>query len=251
MTFKVLFSNIGYAKGIDGSLGQHLRHFHRHVHCPLPVQQQVLMQIKSVIAEENPDLCCFVEIEHDDARPERFSQLMGLAGGAYPHFDATDKYGINSWLSRMPWHRGRCNAFLARQLLPFERHYFSFGSKRLIYEINHPEKDLTVYFAHFSLQRAVRAEQFKEMRRLLARREKPAVIMADFNIMSGFAELGPLLQGNDLRVISREDEPTFMFHTWRRTLDLCICSESLVERASLKIIPQPYSDHAALLLQID
>lgn len=251
MTFKVLFSNIGYAKGIDGTLAQHLRYMNRHIHCPIPVQQQVMMQIKSIISESSPDVCCFVEIEHDENSPHKFSQLRALVGEEYPHYDVADKYGINSWLSRMPWHRGRCNAFVSRQELPFQRHYFTFGSKRLIYEVAHPDKNLAVYFAHFSLQRQVRSEQFREMRRLLARQEKPSIIMADFNIMGGFAELHPLLHENNLTVLNREDEPTFMFHTWQKTLDLCICSRELAERAQLKIIPQPYSDHAALLLQID
>lgn len=250
MSFKVLFSNIGYAKGIDGSLKQHLRHVNRHLYCPIPVQQQVLMQIKSLMHEEKPDLCCFVEIEHDDSDPTRFSQLQNLVCDQYPHFDASDKYGVNSWLSRMPLHRGRCNAFLSRTVLPFERRYFSLGSKRLIYEVMHPDKDVIVYFAHFSLQRQVRAEQFREMRRLVSRNDKPAIILADFNIMGGFAELEPLLRDNDLHLVSREDEPTFLFHRYRRTLDLCICSESLLDRVSLKIIPQPYSDHAALLLHL-
>ncbi len=248
MTYKILFSNIGYAKGIDGSLAQHMRHLHRHLHCPLPVQQQVMMQIKSVMSEEKPDLCCFVEIEHHE-KEGRYSQVQALADDDYPFFDVADKYGVNSWLSRVPWHRGRCNAFLARRPLAFARRYFSLGSKRLIYEVEGPQGTV-VFFAHFSLQKAVRAEQFRELRRLIARTEREVIVLADFNIMGGFGELAPLLRNSGLHVLSREDEPTFTFSSLRRVLDLCICSESLKDKLALKVIAQPYSDHAALLVTV-
>lgn len=250
MAYRILFSNIGYAKGIDGSLKQHIRHLHRHIHCPVPVQQQALMQLKTILDDHQPDLCCFVEVEHDLRDMARFSHLREFIDGEYPHHDVADKYGPNNWLSNMPWHKGRCNAFLSRDPVTFERRYFSFGSKRLIYEIDGPG-GTAIFFAHFSLQRKVRAEQFREMRRLIARKGRPAIVLADFNIMGGFQELAPLVEENDLRVISREDEPTFLFYKYKMTLDLCIASESLQDRISVRIIPQSFSDHDALLVDID
>lgn len=249
MSYKILFSNIGYAKGIDGSLAQHMRHLHHHVHCPLSVQQRVMMQIKAIINAESPDICCFVEIEHH-ASNKRYSQIESLVDDEYPFYDVADKYGVNSWLSHVPWHRGRCNAFLAKQRLRFAHRYFSLGSKRLIYEVEGPENTV-IFFAHFSLQKAVRAEQFRELRRLIARTERKVIVLADFNIMGGFGELEPLLRNSNLHVMSREDEPTFIFHRMQRVLDLCICSESLKDRLSLKVIPQPFSDHAALVVAFE
>jgi len=38
-----------------------------------------------------------------------------------------------------------------------------------------------------------------------------------------------------------------MFCGSRHILDLCICTQGISKHASLKIIPQPYSDHAALM----
>lgn len=248
MPYKILFSNIGYAKGIDGSLAQHLRNLHRHVHCPLSVQQQVMMQIKSIISQKQPDLCCFVEIEHH-MDGQRYSQLTTLVDDDYRFFDVADKYGENSWLSRVPWHRGRCNAFLSKSEVAFQRRYFSLGSKRLIYEVQGPDNTV-ILFAHFSLQKAVRAEQFRELRRLIVRSERDVIILADFNIMYGFDELAPLLRDTGLHVASREDQPTFTFARMRKVLDLCICSDSLKDRLSLEVIAQPYSDHAALLVTL-
>ena len=58
MSYKIFFSNIGYAKGIDGSLRQHISMAGRHFYCSLPVQEQVLAQVKALIDAEQPDLCC-------------------------------------------------------------------------------------------------------------------------------------------------------------------------------------------------
>jgi hypothetical protein len=74
--------------------------------------------------------------------------------------------------------------------------------------------------------------------------------MADFNITGGFSELEPLCRKRDLRVMNSETDPTFTFHRTRRVLDVCLCSPGVKERAALKIVPQPYSDHDALLLGI-
>ena len=75
-------------------------------------------------------------------------------------------------------------------------------------------------------------------------------MLGDFNIHSGFSELAPLLHENNLVLRNKEDAPTFRFHTVRLPLDLCICSHGIAARTELKIIPQPYSDHEALLLTI-
>lgn len=88
------------------------------------------------------------------------------------------------------------------------------------------------------------------MKQRLCAIEGPVIIMADFNIIHGFSELRPFLDGTDLVILSDPDIPTFTFHRSVRTLDICLCSSVLVERIKLQIIPQPFSDHAALLLEI-
>lgn len=249
MPYRILFSNIGYAKGIDGSLRHHVERFGRHFYCTLPVQEQVLGQIKGVIDVEKPDLCCFVEIDQGSLHSARFNQIEALMDSEYRYHDIAGKYGQRSWLSRMPLHEGKSNAFLARHDTAFERLYFAHGTKRLVYRLAVPG-DISVFFAHFSLKKKVRAMQFQEMRRLIEDTPGEAIVLADFNVMTGFSELFPLLKGSGLALLNREDEHTFTFHKFNLALDLCICSESLLEKTGLKIIPQPFSDHAALLLEL-
>ncbi len=249
MKRKILFSNIGYARGIDGTLWQHVCRFSRHFYLGVPTQKEVLGQLRRIIDDEKPTLCCLVEIDQGSLHSTYFNQLEALVDEHYQYHDIADKYGENSMLGRMPLHIGKSNAFLSHEKFPFERLYFTHGSKRLIYHLTLPE-DLHVYFAHFSLQSKVRAKQFREFNRLVRKTEGDVIILADFNIMQGFKELEPLLHDTNLKVLNKEDEHTFTFHKYKWALDLCLCSENLLDRISLRVIPQPFSDHAALLVEV-
>jgi endonuclease/exonuclease/phosphatase family metal-dependent hydrolase len=248
MAFKILFSNIGYARGIDGSLWQHICRFNRHFYCSIPLQQKVLIQVRDIMHAEKPDLCCFVEVDQGSYHSDNFNQINFLRDDDYRYFDVAEKYGPNSWLGRMPLHIGKSSAFVARQELAFERRYFSSGSKRLIHEVSLPD-GIRLFFTHFSLHQKVRARQFREMRKLVEERKGPVIVLADFNIMRGFSELGPLLQGTDLKVLNRETDYTFTLHRMNWALDLCLYSAPLDGKLSLQIVPQPFSDHAALLVK--
>lgn len=251
MPYRVFFSNIGYAKGIDGSLWQHMCRAGRHVYCSVPLQQQVLGQLKTVINTQSPDICCLVEIDRGSFHSAYYNQMDFLLGDKqYPFHDVSDKYGPSNWLSLMPLHRGKSNAFLAKNELPFERLYFASGSKRLIYRIE-LENGIHLFFAHFSLNRDIRKLQMKELHDIVKKSSGEIMIMADFNIMDGFKELEPLMNGTDLKVMNDADTHTFSFHRYRWTLDLCLCSESLAKRTKLHVIPQPFSDHAALMAEIE
>ncbi len=254
MSYKILFSNIGYAKGIGGSLRQHIGLFGRHFYCSVPAQEQVLAQLKKIIETENPDLCCFVEIDSGSFHSAQFNQIEALLDASYSFHDIADKYGYQSLLSRLPMHRGKSNALLAKNSLPFERLYFRNGTKRLIYNITLPPEipgNIHVFFAHFSLNKKVRSRQFEEVRKIILDTPGETILLADFNIFQGFKELTPLLHTEDLIVMSKESDPTFTFSGRRLALDLCLCSRPLASRLSLRIVPQPFSDHSALLVEVD
>ncbi len=253
MTYKILFSNIGYAKGIDGSLHQHIGLFGRHFYCALPVQEQVLSQLKAIIETEDPDLCCFVEIDSGSFHSARFNQIEALLDDRYAFHDIADKYGYQSLLSRLPLHRGKSNALMAKHKMSFERLYFQHGTKRLVYNVVLPPEipgDIHVFFAHFSLNKRTRMRQFQEVRQIILDTPGETIVLADFNIFGGFKELAPLLNTEDLIVLNNESDPTFAFSGRRLALDLCLCSRALAPRLNMRIVPQPFSDHAALLVEV-
>jgi endonuclease/exonuclease/phosphatase family metal-dependent hydrolase len=245
---KILFSNIGYAKGIDGSLWQHVAMSGRHLYCPVPVQQQVLNQLRAIIQDTQPDLCCFVEVDSGSFHSAGLNHIEALMDETYHFHDIAAKYGEENGLHNMWFHRGKSNGFIARDRFPFERLYFKNGTKRLIYKIGMAE-DVMLYFAHFSLNRQTRIRQFEEIKALVGA-SGDVIILADFNIMAGFGELKPLIESGHLRLMNNETEHTFTFHKRKRVLDLCLCSASLAGRVSLRVIPQPFSDHAALLVEL-
>lgn len=240
----ILMSNLGYLRGINGCLAHHVRYAHRHFYTTRRVRKACEVQLAHIVQQEKPDLCCFVEIEYLGGD----NPLMALAGH-YPFFDIENKYGPASRLRSMPGMRGKSNGFLAKEKFPYEKIYFTHGTKRLIYKIQ-MEADLTVMFAHFSLKKIVRQAQLEQIRELVAATAGEVILLGDFNIHTGFGELAPLLHENRLVVLNREDEPTFTFHKTRLPLDLCICSQDIAPRCELRILPQPYSDHDALLLKI-
>ena len=250
MPLKVLFSNIGYAKGISGSLRDHILLFHRHVYCRPTVQTAALSELKKLIEEHKPDICCIVEVDKGSFHCAYLDQLSFLISDKYSHSDIADKYGEKSWLARMPLHGGRSNAFLARQYFPFEKFFFTHGTKRLIYRIEVAE-DLHLFFTHFSLKKDVRKKQFREIRQLIKQTPGEVILLGDFNIMGGFSELQPLLKNKALTLLNPDDIHTFTFHKRKMILDLCLCSKNIAKAASLEIIPQKFSDHAALLAEFN
>lgn len=246
---KILFSNLGYARGIDGSLWHHVSKIGLHFYCPVPPQQLVLTQLKTIMNTEQPDLCCFVEIDKGALHSSYFNQMEALRDDDYCHHDISNKYGEKYILSRLPFHTSKSNGFLSKINFPYEKLYFKAGRKRLIYRLSLPQ-DTALYFAHFSLKSKVRIQQFEELKKHIQDDGRKAIVLADFNIFQGFSEIEPLLSSTNMKLLNRDNEPTFKFHRKTHILDLCLCSQELVDRIDLKIIPQPYSDHAALFLEL-
>jgi endonuclease/exonuclease/phosphatase family metal-dependent hydrolase len=248
-SYKILFSNLGYARGISGRLSEHIRYAHRHFYCPPSIQRQSLDQLKQLIKEVGPDLCCFVEIDQGSFGPARFNQLKHLVSENHAFSDIENKYAPDSLLRSLTATSGKSNAFISRKKYDFEKIYFTCGFKRLVYKIKVTE-DITLFFAHFSLKKSVRTRQLLEARDLMRREEGEVIFLGDFNILSGLQEIEPLLDEGRFTLLNQPDVPTFFFHKHELVLDLCVCSLPIGKNASLKVLPQSYSDHAALILEV-
>jgi endonuclease/exonuclease/phosphatase family metal-dependent hydrolase len=245
---KILMSNLGYARGINGSLIHHVRYGHRHFYCPQPVQEKILQQLRALVEQEDPDICCFVEIDKGSLGTANFNQLDALLCEKYHFSNVENKYGAASPLRKFPLTRGKSNGFMAKRRLHYETVYFTHGTKKLIYKII-LGPNLTLYFAHFSLKKPVRMQQIAQTGQLIKETPGEVIFMGDFNIHSGTGELKPLFD-DGLVLLNREGEHTFRFHRTQMLLDVCLVSPGLAPRSSLRIVPQPYSDHAALLLDL-
>jgi endonuclease/exonuclease/phosphatase family metal-dependent hydrolase len=246
---KVLFTNLGYARGIGGSLREHARYAYRYIWCPRGTQRDAIAGLKRLIRREDPEVCCLVEIDRGSVNSAFFNQMDHLVDGTWRYHDIENKYGETSPLRHLPVTSGKCNGFVAKRSLPFRKIYFTGGTKRLVYKIDLDE-GLTLFFAHFSLRREVREGQFRELRELFERTAGEVAIMGDFNIFRGRGELAPLLDGGGLEVVSGLDDDTFRIDGRRFAVDLCVCSTELARRAEVRVLEQSYSDHAAIVLEV-
>ena len=76
------------------------------------------------------------------------------------------------------------------------------------------------------------------------------ILLDDFNILKGISELDSFSEKDSFRLLNDPDQPTFIFHRRRLLLDLCLYTPALEGKLELDIIPQPFSDHAALLVEV-
>lgn len=245
--WKILLSNLGYARNIDGRLWSHIRNATRYLWCPPAVQQESLRLFGGIINAEQPDLCCLIEIDRGSLNSAWFDQLTPLVDGDYRFFDIENKYGNGH--AHRPVMGGKCNGFISRWPVRFDKHYLQAGTKRLVYVVQLAD-NLTVVFGHFSLRRAVRARQFAELRQLADGLPGEVVILGDFNTFAGFDELSPLLDNSRYLVMNDAKLCTFKFSGLAMCLDLVLCTPGIAARCTVRIVPQPFSDHDAVVVEI-
>ncbi|MAM35260.1 MAG: hypothetical protein CMH28_09315 [Micavibrio sp.] len=249
MSYRILFSNIGYARGIDGSLKQHITRATRHLYCSLPTQELVIGQLKEIIKTNTPDICCFVEIDKGSLLSGNYNQIEALIDHEYAFHAVSGKYGQGSLRQHIPFYKGKSNGFITKEKLPFKQINFKYGAKKLLYAVSLPD-DITLLFAHFSLRYSTRQKQFEEIKRIRHQFGEKVILLADFNILKGISELDSFSEKDSFRLLNDPDQPTFIFHRRRLLLDLCLYTPALEGKLELDIIPQPFSDHAALLVEV-
>jgi exonuclease III len=239
--FRILLYNVGYATALDGSLRSYLLHFYRYIYTPRYIIRRVRQMIYSILQEQQPDVCCFVEIHRKKScvpHPH-----------AYAQFDVENKYGQSSVLRRLPFFRDNCNGFYAKNTLDFQKIFLKHGTKKLIYEIK-LRPDTSLFLVHFSLEKRVRAKQCEELKEIVQSREN-AIVCGDFNIFKGTGELESLAQDCGLRIVNTPGEATFPAVNPKRALDLFLCPEH-VQFAEVKVLSDcKGSDHLPVMLELE
>lgn len=245
---RIVYANLGYSREIDGSLGHHLSRLHHHVYTPRAAQMRSLEFVRDTMRRLQPDLSCFVEIDQGSITNGYFDQFPVLCTDDHAFATIDNKYSGTKKFRRSPISRGKSNAFLATREVQFEKRYLAAGKKRLVYDID--ISGLRVLVVHCSLIKRVRALQFLQIAEWIAEREVPTMLIGDFNMFSGDAELAPLLKSKSLVHANKLSGPTFRFGPYRASLDTCLVSSSLAERCSIEIIDQPFSDHQMFKIDI-
>lgn len=236
---RILLYNAAYATGLDGSIRDYLLKFHRYIYTPRNIIRRVRQAIYHLLERETPDVCCFVEVH---SRTHMLPESH-----AYAYGDIENKYGRFSWLRALPMFRDNCNGFLSKKPLPYRKHEFTHGTKKLIYEILLKD-DLSLFLVHFSLNGSVRREQCRELVKLLSTRPR-VILCGDFNIFRGAGELQQLAKDCNLHIVNDLSQATFPTFRPRQSLDLFLCSHSL-KQTSVKVLHAQASDHLPVLLDV-
>lgn len=249
LMLRIVYANLGYSRAIDGSLGHHISRVHHHVYTPRAAQIRSLEFVRRTLQALKPDLSCFVEIDQGSLTNGFFDQLPMLREAHHQAVVIDNKYSATRTFRRLSISKGKSNAFLAARPVEFAKRYLDFGKKRLVYDID--IDGLRVLMVHCSLLKRIRALQFGQMASWIAERDTPTMLVGDFNMFGGEAELEPLVRGGALFHANRLSGPTFRLGPYRANLDTCLVSPSLARRCRVEIIDQPFSDHKMVKIDID
>ncbi len=245
---KILFANIGYATGINGSLNHHTRFLFRHLFKTQKAQKAILQQCSAIIDAQQPDLCGFAEIDSGSMHSAYLNHLDVLQRDDYALGRCDSKYAPESLIARTPFFWGKCNGLLAKDEVEVHLRHFDAGVKKLVYEVTMP-RNITVFFVHLALGAATRQAQIEQLAAWVKESKGEIVIMGDCNIFAGISELEPLLN-EQFELMNNPEQHTFSFHKRQQMLDICLCSPALAKNARCQVIDQPYSDHDAIMLEL-
>ena len=237
---RILFFNVGYCTGLDGGMNDYLLHFARYIHTSRKTLAHVLEGIEHLLAEEQPDVCCFLEIHRKTGLLERLE--------AYPFSDIANKYGLHGILRKFPFFRDNCNAVLARANVHLQKHYLRTGRKKLVYEASLPN-GATLFVSHLSLMHHTRKKQLEQLTRLIKCRKR-VMLCGDFNAFQGREELRTLTEECGLRIVNPVRTGTFPTHSPRMALDLFLCSPD-VDVEHVRILSDVrLSDHLPVVVDV-
>lgn len=242
---KIIFWNIGYVPGLDGSLFHYATKGHRIMFTTKTIQKKLLDGIAGHIKNEAPDLFLYSEVSLGARRNGFLHQheyLVGQVGGVKTH-QAAGKYRHSLFYS-LPLHAGNANGFLSPHDCMAQTVHLQTGSKTLVYVVI--VEGVTVVMVHLSLKRDTREKQLQELAELTTIMKGPLIICGDMNIFGGTGELKHLMKEGGL-FLPPEVPLTYPSHKPKRALDIYLTRG--LKRVHVRTIPTTISDHLPIVLE--
>lgn len=134
---------------------QYAMEWNRFLHCPDDVQGMVHHRIDALLSQEEPDMCCFLEIRDNSA-------LLPSLTRDYAYHDVSYKYEHEDPRRLLPSFRHNSNGFFSRRPMHFECRFLQSGMKRLVYDID-IAPDCSLLLVHCALGHQARQRQFAEL----------------------------------------------------------------------------------------
>jgi len=233
---KIMFYNIAYGTGLNGSWKQYICQSWRFIWLPLKAMKDMTEAIK----KENPDVLCLAEVDSGSFRNRFRCQAKYLAKRLLlPYYHSQNKYRQWSIWRFMTMIRRQHDAILSNKKGQFKKHQLHSGMKKLVQE--YIVEGLSIFTVHLAvLSKRVRKKQLKELADILKDCPRPHLVCGDFNIHKGLSELKDFVQSTGLRRVIKK--PTFPTISPTRYLDLFFASPDVkIENAG--VIKMGYSDH--------
>ena len=246
---KIIFWNLGYARGIDGSLKSYLINLKHFVRQDKKSQKLIIEDIADLIKKNKPDVFAFAEILTGSNRNMYFNQhkyLRALVSKEHQVTSAVTKYG-NTIFSSLPFHKGNSNGLISFVPATVVNHYLQHSRKKLVQEIRLNE--LTIFVGHLPLVSRDREQQFKEIATLVNNTTGDVVLCGDFNIFNGFDELSFLKNETGLK-LAGANITTFPSSRPKIQLDIFMyrfADTSQVPKFS--VLHSKVSDHLPIVLE--
>lgn len=245
---KILFWNIGYARGINGSPFDYIKKIYRLFYLSKKIQKQTLDEILDIVSTEKPDLFTYAEISIGAFNRCNFDQhqyiLTKLVKNHYAEA-AVSKYG-ESLLNIMPFHKGNANgvvSFLPGHISEF---FLQHSRKKLVLKTRYT--NVTIFSVHLPLVSTDRHKQLKALANLVNSTTGDVILCGDFNILNGIDELAILKQMTHLQDINQT--PTFPSYNPKKILDVFLYRfENTTTTPKVRILESTASDHRPVIFE--
>lgn len=246
---KILFYNLGYGRGHDGSVRSYILKAHRFLHSSRMQQHVVLDEVIHLVKKEKPDVVAYAEISTGSFRNAQFNQhryLVKTFGERSVADAAVSKYG-ETMLNVAPFHAGNCNGVISFLPAHITEHYLARSRKKLVFRVE--LEDVTIFVVHLPLVSTDRRKQLHEIAMMVNQTSGNVVVCGDFNIFDGLDELAVLQEETDLQVAGN-GELTYPSAHPRLQLDVFLYrGVDRVNEPRLKVMNLQVSDHLPVLFE--
>ena len=213
---------------------------------------RILKKVGNIIKRENPDICCFLEINKGALNRALVNQMKELSSLVKYSFSDTEvKYSVNSILRYLPFYSSNCSGVLAKKKFGLKKYFLRKSAKGLVYEIFLNDK-ISLFFAHFSLWNWARLSQYDAISKIILDREsegRDVILCGDFNLFWGHEDFQKFVKSCNLNVVNTASDKTFPAYQPKQVIDLFLVSK-WVKVKNLKILHGQFSDHLPVMLEI-
>lgn len=241
---KIIFYNIAYGTGLNGSWRQYFLKIRRFVWLPFFHTRKIAKLLK----KHRADVLCLVEVDGGSYRNRFMCQTKRLAKKLDFNFWHTkSKYHPKSLFNYLPYIRKRNDAIISSKNGEVHCHYIKSGMKTLVQEFI--VNNISIFTVHLAvLQSKIRKMQLEELNDILKKCRHPFILCGDFNIQNGLKEIKDFSEKTGLQLV--ELPATWPSCKPKKYFDLFFTSSGIkIEDAG--IIESELSDHLPIWIKID